>query len=312
MTGRARPGRVPADGSVPISRRSALLVGSVRHRRRRPTANAFRYGVFHALLDVDELPELDRTLPGFGYNRPALTGFRDRDHFGPHDQPVRDKLARWLASEGHRLPPGRVQVVCNLRVLGHVFDPVSWWFCHERDGTLALIVAEVRNTFGESHSYVLDDLETSRDGLVRARADKTFHVSPFLAIDGHRYRFAFVPPTVPDAVSGDRVLSHMDVLDGEGTVLDATQDERRVALTPRNLRRALRRYPLVTLRTVYLIHRQALTLWRKRVPFHRKPPPPPQGHLGAAAPPDAIPGRVDAEPHAVAHPAWTPAEEPRP
>lgn len=296
--------------------RSALLVGSVRHRRRRPAANAFRYDVFHALLDVDELPDLDRQLPGFGYNRPAVTGFRDTDHFGPAPVPVRLKLARWLAAQGVELPAGRVQVVCNLRVLGHVFDPVSWWFCHEPDGTLAFVVAEVNNTFGESHSYLLDDLEVAVDGTVRAAADKVFHVSPFLPVDGHRYRFTFRPPTATGAPTRERVLVHMDVDDADGKLFDATQDERRVALTAGNLRRALRRYPLVTLRTVYLIHRQALTLWRKRVAFHPKPAPPDDGYAVTAvptatvAPPRtsaarAIPAPDDHEPEPVAHRAPT-------
>lgn len=283
--------------------RSSLLVGTVAHRRRRPVANAFRYGVYHALLDVDELPELDRTVAGFGYNRPAITGFRDTDHFGPADLPARLKLARWLAAQGVELPAGRVQVVCNLRVLGHVFDPVSWWFCHDAEDRLVLVVAEVNNTFGESHSYLLDDLEVRPDGLVRARTDKVFHVSPFLAIDGHRYRFTFRPPA-PGGRPGEQVRVHMEVSDVGGAAFDATQDEVRVPLTGRNLRRVLRRYPLVTLRTVYLIHRQALRLWRKRVPFHRKPTPPADGYA-------AIPvGRVT-EPHPVAHDARTPPDAPR-
>ena len=287
----------------PTARRSALLVGTVAHRRHRPAVHAFRYGVYHALLDVDELPELDRTLPGFGYNRPAVTGFRDTDHLGPAALPVRLKLARWLAAQGVELPPGRVQVVCNLRVLGHVFDPVSWWFCHDADDRLVLVVAEVNNTFGESHPYLLDDLEVRPDGLVRARSDKAFHVSPFLAIDGHRYRFTFRPPRA-HADTGAPVRVHMEVVDEQGPVLDATQDERRVALTARNLRRALRRYPLVTLRTVYLIHRQALRLWRQRVPFHRKPAAPEDGYA-------AIPGLPVTEPDAVAHDAPTPPDVPR-
>ncbi len=292
-----QPPRGPV-GYVIAARRSALLVGVVRHRRRRPTVNTFRYPVYHVLLDVDELADLDREVAGFGYRRRAVTTFHDRDHFGPADVPVRDKLERLLAARGHRLPGGRLQVVTNLRVLGHVFNPVSWWLCHDEDGRLELVVAEVNNTFGESHSYVLDDLTTSADGLVRAAADKVFHVSPFLDIADHGYRFAIRPPTGERA---ERVRFHMDVSDAEGPLFDATQDERRVALTSRNLRRALRRYPLVTLRTVYLIHRQALRLWRRRVPFFRKPAPPDDGYTvtrrpTAATDLAAIPAGNDLEP----------------
>jgi uncharacterized protein len=248
--------------------------------------NTFRYGVYHVLLDVDELVDLDREIAGFGYRRRAVTTFHDRDHFGPADLPVREKLARLLAARGHVLPAGRLQVVTNLRVFGHVFNPVSWWLCHDEDDRLALVVAEVNNTFGESHSYVLDDLTVGADGLVRTAADKVFHVSPFLDIADHGYRFAIRPPTGERA---ERVLFHMDVSDAAGRLFDATQDERRVALTSRNLRRALRRYPLVTLRTVYLIHRQALRLWRRRVPFFRKPDPPDAGYAATREPPPTLP-----------------------
>jgi DUF1365 family protein len=251
-------------------RASALYVGSVRHRRHRPTTNAFRYRTYHALLDVDELPELDRSLRGFGYNRRAPLGFRDRDHFGPADRPVRAKLRDELAALGVALPQGPVRVLTNLRVAGHVFDPVSWWFCHEPDGRLAFVVAEVHNTFGEAHCYLLDDLRA--DGtVVRAASVKRFHVSPFLPIEGLRYRFAFVPPSGRD---DERVLAHIDVDDADGRVLDATQTGRRVALTTTTLWRQVAVNPLLPLRTVVLINLQALRLWWRRVPFHRKPAPP--------------------------------------
>jgi uncharacterized protein len=254
--------------STPLA--SALYVGSVRHRRQRPVVNAFRYRAYHVLLDLDELPRLDREVRGFAFNRAGPTSFWDRDHLGPADVPARQKLARWLAGEGVALPAGPVRVLTNLRVLGYVFNPVSWWFCHHPDGRLAFVVAEVNNTFGDAHCYLLDDLEHRPDGTVRARADKVFHVSPFLPIEGLGYRFTFVVP-------GPRALAHMDVEDADGTVLDATQDGRRVALTTRTLTRTLVTHPLVTLRTIVLIHRQALRLWRKRVTFHRRPVPPPHG-----------------------------------
>jgi uncharacterized protein len=292
---------------VSAPRRSALYVGHVRHRRHRPRPNAFRYGVFWALLDVDELPLLDRSVRGFGYRRRAVATFRDTDHLGPADVPVRLKLARWLADRGVELPAGRVEVLTNLRVAGHVFNPVSWWFCRDADDRVQVVVAEVDNTFGESHAYLLDHLEHRPDGTIRASAPKVFHVSPFLPVDGHRYAFTFAPP-------GERVTVHMDVLDADGRILDATQAGRRLPLTGRHLGGTLLRYPFVTLRTVYLIHRQALRLWRLRTTFHRKPVPPPDGYdaldrprqrpvgsgphpVGSGPHPvGSIPSAVDAEP----------------
>jgi uncharacterized protein len=161
-------------------------------------------------------------------------------------------------------------VLTNLRVLGHVFDPVSWWFCHHRDGRLAFVVAEVHNTFGEAHAYLLDDLERPGDGTVRARSRKAFHVSPFLPTDGLTYRFAFV-------LREEALTAHVEVDDAQGTIFDATQRGRRVELTGPNLARTLVTHPLMTLRTVVWIHLQALRLWRRGVPVVRRPVAPDDG-----------------------------------
>ncbi len=270
------------------ARASALYVGSLRHRRFRPRAHAFRYGVYHALLDLDELDALDRDVRGFGHNRPAVTTFHDTDHLGDLDLPVREKLSRWLDAQGVALPPGPVRLLTNLRVLGHVFNPVSWFFCHDAEGRLVLVVAEVNNTFGETYCYLLDDLERIGAHTVRAGRQKVFHVSPFMDIPDHRYRFTIRPPA-------ERVAVQMDVADAEGVLFDATLAEQRRPFTTAVLWRALLRYPLMPLVTVVLIHWQALRLLAKRVPVFRKPPPPDDGLAATRT------GR-DSEPHADATP----------
>lgn len=257
-------------------RASALMVGSVAHRRHRPRVHAFRYRTYHALIDVDELAALDREVVGFGYRRAAISSFHDVDHFGPLDVPVRVKLARWLADQGVGAPEGRLLVLTNLRVLGHVFNPVSWWFWYDRDERLQLVVAEVANTFGDHHSYLLTDLD-ERDGIVRARAPKVFHVSPFLPIEGLEYRFTFV-------LRADRITVKMDVDGAEGPWLDAVQDGHRRSFT--RLLRTVASHPLMTLHTVAAIHLQALRLWRKRVGFFRRPVAPPDGYPRSLGPAD--------------------------
>lgn len=279
-------------------RASSIYVGWTRHRRAVPVERSFRYRTFHALLDIDELPAVEREVAGFAYRRAAPVRFRDRDHLGAGDTPVKAKLARWLRTQGHELPDGPVRVLANLRVLGHGFDPVSWWFCHHADGSLALVVAEVRNTFGESYWYLLDELDERGGGVVQARATKRFHVSPFLAIDGLSYHFTFV-------LRPDRIVAHIEVLDGDELVFDATQAGRRRPLTTRSLWAVLLANPLLPLRTVVLIHLQAARLLVRRVRFHRKPEPPPgavvRGQREPAAPVPAaeagtIPARRTHEP----------------
>ncbi|MEX2561863.1 MAG: DUF1365 domain-containing protein [Nitriliruptoraceae bacterium] len=263
---------------------SGIYRGTVRHRRRRPKPHAFWMRTYHVLVDIDDLPRLDRDIVGFGYNRRAFTTFYDRDHFGPTDRPVREKITDWLAARDLTLPPGRLSVLTNLRVAGHVFNPVSWWFAFDSDGDLAMVLAEVSNTFGDHHVYVLDNLARQPgDVVLRAGAPKVFHVSPFLPIEGLNYRFTLQPP-------GETVLVHMDVDDHLGKIFDATQTGRRHALTSGELWRAMLRHPFTPLMTVLAIHGHALRLLIKRTPFHRRPEPPDDGFdRPTTAPPDTHP-----------------------
>jgi DUF1365 family protein len=255
--------------------RSAVSLTHVRHRRYRPTVHRLNVSTFHLLVDVDELPRLDREVSGFAYNRRAVIAIHDRDHLsGSVSSDVgslRSQIANLLAAEGFDLPSGPLQLLCHPRVFGHVFNPVAWWFAHHPDGQLGLVLAEVTSTFGDRVVYVLDDLERLPGGAVRAYASKRLHVSPFLPVSDHNYTFVIRPPGAP---LRHRAVIHMDVLDAEGTVLDATQRIRLAPFTSQQLRRVLIRYPLVSLRSLTLIHFHALVLWCKRVPFHRRPAPP--------------------------------------
>lgn len=255
---------------------SALSWTRVRHRRHRPTTHRFELGTFHVLVDVDELPRLDREVRGFGHNRRAAVAVHDSDHLGTGESwdsggALRPQVAALLAERGVALPEGRLQLLCHPRMFGHVFNPVAWWFAYHPDGALGLVLAEVTSTFGDRVVYILEDLEQQANGTVRATATKRLHVSPFLPVDGHTYRFVIRPPGTPPR---ERALVHMEVDDDQGTILDATQRARLVPFTSRQLRMLLMRYPVASLRSVVVIHLQALRLWSKRVSFHRRPAPP--------------------------------------
>lgn len=259
-----------------MTRRSGILTGTVRHRRERPEEHAFTYRMWHVLLDVDELATLDREVAGFTHNRRGIASFRDTDHLGPINLPVRDKLRHFLAGQGVELPGGPVLLQTSLRVLGYTFNPVSWFWCHDEDGALALVVAEVNNTFGDTHCYVLDDLRWTGEHRVEAHARKVFHVSPFMDIEDHHYRFVFRPPSVAGG-PGEPVAVHMDVADAQGHLFDATVAQRRERLTTRSLWGQLLRMPWVTFKTIVAIHWEAIFIWRRKAAFRRRPEPPATG-----------------------------------
>jgi len=242
--------------------RSALYTGTVMHARRSPRDNVFRYPVYMALIDLDELPLLDRGLrlfgwKVFGWNCRAVASFRDADHIDIHAT---------LAEHGVDLGDGgSIQVLTNLRVLGYVFNPVSFWWCRRGDGSLACIVAEVSNTFGERLPYVLlPAAGGEHGGRVVFETDKRLHVSPFMPMD-QSYTWWFSEP-------GERLSVRMDVHEAGSRDFHATLTARRLPLTARSLWSVLVRYPLMPARVTALIHWQALRLWVKRTRFYRKPP----------------------------------------
>ncbi|MEP7303833.1 MAG: DUF1365 domain-containing protein, partial [Caldimonas sp.] len=171
---------------------------------------------------------------------------------------------------------GEVWLQCYPRVLGFTFKPVSFWYCHRADGTLAAVVVEVNNTFGERHCYLLcgPALGFGRE----VRASKDFHVSPFCAVAGD-YRFRFLrtdlhPPGAAPRRDPARTVARIDHHDASGVLLRTSLSGQLEPLTARRIRAAFVSVPLLTLGVVARIHWQALRLWLKRVPAFRKPDPP--------------------------------------
>lgn len=257
--------------------RSCLYTGHLVHRRARPVVHAFRYAAAAFWLDLDELEALDRRLVLFGVNRPRVFSFHDSDHMDGVAGSTRDRVRAHLAARGVDLVGCRIFVLTQCRLLGYVFNPVSFYYCYGPAGALRAVVAEVNNTFGERHLYLLGDAERAPspdpETAVYA-APKRLHVSPFLSMDaGYEFRFGPV---------GERLSVLVREHEGGDHVLDAHLWGRRRALDDRGLARVLVRYPLQTLKVTAAIHWQALRLWWKGVAIHARPGSAPRPSTGEA------------------------------
>jgi DUF1365 family protein len=268
-----------ADRTVSIARPSAapavplLGTGTVRHARLRPVANAFAYPTYFLLLPMRSLGR--EAAPTLARNRRALISFHDADH-GDGRADSLAWLDATLAAEGIGDATGEVWLHCYPRVLGFAFKPVSFWYCHRDDGSLAAIVVEVNNTFGERHCYLLHGAGLAFGREIRVA--KAFHVSPFCHVAGD-YRFRFlrtdVHPAGPDGrIKPARTLARIDHHDDNGLLLRTSVSGVLVPLSARHLAAVFFKMPWLSLTIVARIHWQALKLWGKRLPIVRKPAAP--------------------------------------
>mgnify|MGYP000864013505 CR=1 FL=1 len=234
-----------------------LFVGHVMHRRLRPVVHAFVYPVFYVQLPVRHLESGNCGI--FGVDRSNILSFRSKDH-GPRDgSPLLPWIQQQLRARG--LPDdGEIMLQTFPRMFGLVFNPVSFWFCHDRAGALIAVLAEVNNTFGGHHNYLLHNPDGSplASGQV-LHAAKHFHVSPFNQVEGgYRFRFHF-DRRVPQA--------HIDYDDAEGELLLTAISGKARPWTATALLSAFARMPFLTVGVIFRIHWQALKLWLKGVPF---------------------------------------------
>lgn len=245
----------------------ALYVGTVGHARLRPRRNAFRYGLYFLWVDIEALDTLESSLRLFSHTGRALFSLRDSDH-GPRDgTPLRPWIDAILRRADIDTAGGPTMLLAFPRVLGGRFYPVSFWYCFHADGTLRAVLAEVNNTFGEHHNYLLHEDGTPLSRSTLLHADKVFHVSPFIPMDA-RYEFTFSTPGPHLSVS------LLDVVEGSPLLL-AEVNLRRRSLTDMQILRTFLRYGPMSSRAWILIRLQAMRLLlRLRLPYLRKPSPP--------------------------------------
>jgi DUF1365 family protein len=252
--------------------RAMISMGSVRHQRLRPASNVFSYGVFTLMLPLRTLGDSALGSKLCSRNRFNLLSFHDSDH-GDGKTPLLLWIDQLLRSEGITDADGEIWLQTFPRVLGYVFNPVSFWFCHRHDGALRAIVCEVNNTFGERHCYLLDSGGVMQWGQSHT-ASKVFHVSPFCAVDGsYRFRFMRTIQNIKGA-NTERIVARIDYHDAQGPLLLTSVSGKLRALNDVRAAQAFLRYPLMSFGVIARIHWQALRLFIKRVPFFSKPHPP--------------------------------------
>lgn len=244
---------------------NGLLISKIMHARQKPRKHAFTYGAYYLCFALEELKTLGNTF--LSLNQFNLFSFHDRDHASRNGDNIENWIHRLLQEWNITQADGKIVLLTLPRVLGYVFNPVSFWFCLDKLGNLRAVLSEVSNTFGEHHSYLSfhDDHRpiTGDDWL---EAQKMFHVSPFMKVEGY-YRFRFV-------YSEDKIGVWINYFDEAGMLLATSVTGKRHPLTSANLLKCFFRYPLVTFKVIGLIHFEAVRLLLKRIKYQPKPLPP--------------------------------------
>jgi len=243
---------------------SKIYTGAVSHRRIRPVSHRFAYRIFSLLVDIDELPDLDKAHRWFAHNRLALMSFHDKDH-GPKDgRPLRPWIEDKLAEGGFDFTPGRVKLLCFPRLFGFVFNPLSVWFCYDTDDVLRAVLYEVRNTFGQWRGYMMPvDPDRAPGEMIRQACDKEFYVSPLMEMDC-RYHFTLAEP-------GEKLSIAIRETRADERTLLAAQTGTARDFNDRNLLRTFLSHPLMYFKIVAAIHWQAIRTLIKGAPFRVNP-----------------------------------------
>tara|TARA_B100001540_G_scaffold309618_1_gene326106 strand:- start:446 stop:1216 length:771 start_codon:yes stop_codon:yes gene_type:complete len=239
---------------------SFIYDGKVIHKRFKPKEHYFKYKVFSLFLDLDELDQISNKISFFSYNKFNLLSFYDKDH-GDRDG---SNLIGWVKNNLDKIDIDskniKVKLLCYPRILGYVFNPLSIFFVYNNSSELISILYEVKNTFGEQHTYIFKT-EPS-DKSINNNCTKKFFVSPFMNLSSHYFFKILIP--------GNKLSVVIDQRDQDGKLLFASQDGIRSELSSKNLLLSYLKHPFMTLKIISAIHFEALRLWLKGIKIVKK------------------------------------------
>lgn len=254
-----RPSETPVIHDQP----ACLYEGAVMHARLSDAHHRFQYRVVSLLIDLDRLDEANQLSPWFGINRLAPVSFHERDHGAGFKSSLRAHVDHLLREAGLSKPASKVSLLCYPRVLGYVFNPLSVYFAFDDDGAIMALIYEVRNTFGDMHTYVIPvSAEHASPASIRQGCAKAFYVSPFMGM-AQRYHFRIRPP-------GNSIRIRILETDQNGPSLSACFSGEAVPLNTQSVGRLFLKKPWASFKVTLGIHWEALRLWLKGADFHSR------------------------------------------
>jgi DUF1365 family protein len=243
-----------------MTKNSFIYTGTVIHKRFKPKIHSFNYKVFSLLIDLSELDLLDKNLKLFSYNKFNIISFYNKDH-GPRDG---SSLKNWVIDnlEKNYIKTNGIQIklLCYPRIFGYVFNPLSVFYVYDKNKDLISILYEVKNTFGEQHTYIFKS--EKGQNLIQHVCKKKFHVTPFIEMNCV-YFFRLLKP-------GNKISVIIDQNDKEGKILYASQDGVKSELNNSTLIKAYLKHPLMTFKIILAIHFEAFKLWTKGIKYIKR------------------------------------------
>jgi len=239
---------------------SAIYNGQVIHKRFKPKVHYFKYKVFSLLLDLSELEILDKKVKFFSFNKFNLISFHEKDHGERDGSSLKLWVQKNLEKNNIQDKDIKIKILCYPRIFGFVFNPLSVFYVYNLEGQLISILYEVKNTFGEQHTYIF---KVSKDSnLIQNNCSKKFHVSPFIEMNCN-YFFRLLKP-------GNKISVIIDQYDSEDKILYASQDGIRSDFNTKQLIKSYLKHPIMTFKIILAIHYEAFRLWAKGIKFIKK------------------------------------------